>query len=60
MHKLLERQIKKLQRANEKGIVHELLELVSATYEEIDHERRLRTRAIQLMSDELLDSIAKK
>lgn len=56
MHKLLQRQIERIKRRSPDGSVplDQLLEIVSATYEETDLERRKKERAMKLMSDELL------
>ena len=58
MHKLLERQIRKLKRISKgKDIdLGKLLEVVSQSYEEHDRDRRMKDRSIELMSEELLES----
>ncbi len=54
MHKLLDRQLRKVARDADGAInVEQLLELVSATYEERDRERRLTRNASTLMEEEL-------
>jgi len=56
MHKLLERQLKKAARLTPDGSVDyaALLEVISATYEDFEKERRLKDRSFTLMSEELL------
>lgn len=56
MHKLLERQIKKLKRKSADGSlpVEKLLEVISQTYEESDEERRKNERSMKLMSEEVM------
>ena len=56
MHKLLERQLKKALRssADNKVDYDILLEMVNATYEKFDRERRLTDRSMELVSKELL------
>jgi len=56
MHKLLERQLKKALRssADNKVDYDILLDMVNATYEEFDRERRLTDRSMELVSKELL------
>ncbi|KAA3605879.1 MAG: response regulator [Calditrichaeota bacterium] len=56
MHKLLEKQLKRASKRTSDGEpnLEKLLEMISATYDEADKERRLRDRSLSLMSDELL------
>lgn len=56
MHKLLEKQLKGASKRTSDGKpeLERLLEMISATYDEADKERRLRDRSLSLMSDELL------
>ena len=56
MHKLLERQVKRLKRKSADGSipVEKLLELISQTYEESDEERRKNERSMKLMSEEVM------
>ncbi|MEM8899481.1 MAG: ATP-binding protein, partial [Bacteroidota bacterium] len=56
MHKLLERQVKRLKRKSADGSipVERLLELISQTYEESDEERRKNERSMKLMSEEVM------
>ena len=56
MHKLLERQVKRLKRKSADGLipVEKLLELISQTYEESDEERRKNERSMKLMSEEVM------
>ncbi len=57
MHRLLERQLKKALRSSHDGKVDydTLIEMVNATYEEFDKERRLTDRSMKLASEELLE-----
>lgn len=57
MHKLLERQLKRLKRKskNDSIPIDLLLEVVGATYEEADTERRKKDRSVKLMSEELIE-----
>ncbi len=57
MHKLLERQLKRARKKAKDGPLDydALLEVVSATYEEADNERRMSHHSVQLMSRELLE-----
>jgi PAS domain S-box-containing protein len=57
MHKLLERQLKKALRSTSDGKLdyESLVEVVNATYEEFDKERRLTDRSMELVSKELLE-----
>ncbi|WNJ18097.1 PAS domain-containing protein [Pontibacter sp. G13] len=57
MHKLLSRQLKRIQRKSEnpEDVLQKLLEVVSETYLESDRDRRKKDRSLQLMSAELLD-----
>ena len=56
MHKLLERQVKRLRRKSADGSipVEKLLELSSQTYEESDEERRKNERSMKMMSEEVM------
>ncbi len=56
MHKLLQRQLKKALRrsGNDVPDMDYLLELVSASYEEADQERRLTSHAADLMEQEMM------
>ena len=58
MHRLLKRQLKRLQRQfpGEDIPQDALLEFVSRAYGEADQERRMRDRSLQLMSTELLQA----
>ncbi len=55
MHRLLARQIRKATEKSPDGqlCIERILELVGAYYEEVDRERRMTDRSIQLMSEEL-------
>ena len=55
-HPLLERQLRRLRRKSPDGQIDldQLLELVGATYAELDTERRIKDRSLSLMSEELL------
>jgi len=57
MHKALARQVKKAfrQTVDRERQLNTLLDLVDSHYEELDKERRLADRSIQLMSDELME-----
>ena len=57
MHKLLERQIKRLQRRSPDGElnVEQLLAMISETYDEADIERHRMARSMQLVSEELIE-----
>jgi two-component system, sensor histidine kinase and response regulator len=53
MHRLLDRQVRKVGLAATEGAVHALLSLVDATYNEFDQERRRQEHANQRLSDEV-------
>ncbi|MCB9399565.1 MAG: response regulator [Acidobacteria bacterium] len=56
MHRLLERQLKKADRFRDfDERLSALIEQVNQTYEEQDNERRLASRTLELMSQELLE-----
>ncbi|NNF67964.1 MAG: PAS domain S-box protein, partial [Gammaproteobacteria bacterium] len=57
MHRLLARQIRKATEKSPDGqlCIEKVLELVGAYYEEVDRERRMTDRSIQLMSEELTE-----
>lgn len=55
MHKLLERQVKKLKRKAKDGEfpLDALLDIISAAYEEADEERRKKDHTVSTLTDEL-------
>ncbi len=57
MHRLLARQIRKATEKSPDGqlCIEKVLELVGEYYEEVDRERRMTDRSIQLMSEELTE-----
>ncbi|NNF52550.1 MAG: PAS domain S-box protein [Gammaproteobacteria bacterium] len=57
MHRLLARQIRKATENAPDGqlCIEKILELVGAYYDEVDRERRMTDRSIQLMSEELTE-----
>ncbi|MDX2250406.1 MAG: ATP-binding protein [Bacteroidia bacterium] len=57
MHKLVQRQIKGLQRkfTDPESLLEAFIQLVSDTYEEADNERRKKDRSVELMSQELFE-----
>ena len=54
MHKLLQRQLRKVTDANGAADLPRLLDLVSGAYDEADKERQMTQRSFGLMSDEML------
>ncbi|MFO1187363.1 MAG: HAMP domain-containing sensor histidine kinase [Alphaproteobacteria bacterium] len=60
MHKLLARQLRCASRDGGATDVEALLALVNQSYEETDRERRLNSRAMQLMEDELRELMARE
>lgn len=55
MHKLLERQVRRLLRGSAEQVPKEFLDAVSSAYEQADEDRLLLERAMELTSEELLE-----
>lgn len=57
MHKLLQRQLKRLGRKHKEPseLLEALKDVISQTYEEADKERRKKDRSVELMSSELME-----
>lgn len=55
MHKILSRQISRAQKANSENefSIDKLLKIIEEFYEEVDRERKIKDRSLELMSDEL-------